>query len=107
MDAHINSLLINNGDKTKPLAKRLEILAGRNLIDQDQFADGTVARLSRNEVIHPETIALSIEQSEAEEAIDAVVSCLERYYKFRRSKALPAPQVEDTEEVIEEGEIIK
>ena len=101
LDVHINSLLINPGDKRKPLAQRMEILSVRKLIDQDQFADGTVARLGRNEVLHPETISVDIEEHEAKEAVDSVIGCLERYYKFRRAKALPAPaeQVGEIEKV--------
>lgn len=90
LDAHTNSLLKNPGDRKKSLAYRLELLAGKALIDQDQFADSTVARLSRNEVIHPDQIAADIEDADAKETIEAVTGCLERYYKFRRAKALPA-----------------
>jgi hypothetical protein len=99
LDAHINSLLRNPGDKRMPLARRMEILSARGHIDQDQFADGTVARLSRNEVVHPEEITNTVSEIEAREAIDAVSGCLERYYKFRRAKALPAP----AEQIGEEG----
>lgn len=100
LDAHISSLLLNPGDKKKTLANRLEILVTRKLIDADQFADGTVARLSRNGVIHPDDVAAEISQENAAEVMDAVGGCLERYYRWRRTKALPAPkdQIGETEE---------
>lgn len=100
LDSHINSLLRNPGDKRMPLGKRMEILASRNLLDPDQFAEGTVARLNRNDVIHPEDISQPIDEAEAKECIEAVSACLERFYKFRRAKALPAP----TEQVGDEDQ---
>jgi hypothetical protein len=92
LDAHINSLLRNPGDKKKTLANRMEILSKQGNFDTDQFAEGTVARLGRNDVMHPDQIINNIEENEALEAIEAVSGCLERFYKFRRAKALPAPE---------------
>jgi hypothetical protein len=92
LDAHINSFLTKNGDKRKGLKKRLDLLSENGVIDADQFADSTVARITRNGVVHPENIAEAIDEAGAEEVIDSVSSCLERYYKFRRAKALPAPE---------------
>ena len=92
LDSHVNSLLKSKLDKRKPLGKRLEILIEAKYIDQDQFSDGTVARLSRNDVIHPDTIAALISQEDALDTMDAVSGCLERFYKWRRAKALPAPK---------------
>jgi hypothetical protein len=91
LDGHINSLLKYKGDQRKSLKKRLEILADSKLIDQDQFADGTVARLGRNDTIHPEDVAQETLEKEAEEVIEAVSGCIERFYRWRRAKALPAP----------------
>ena len=107
LDCHINTLLRNPGDRKKTLAHRMEILSTRKFIDQDHFADGTIARLSRNEIIHPDDLAREITEDEAAEAINAVSECLERFYKFRRAKALPAgkEQVGDESEIIaEDGE---
>lgn len=100
LDVHVNSILRNPGDKRKTLAARLEILSNRGVISADEFADGTITRLGRNGSLHPEDIARQPEPSEAEEIIDAVSSCLERFYKWRRAKALPAP----TEQVGDAGE---
>jgi hypothetical protein len=91
LEAHVNSLIKNPGEKKKSLFDRLSILINEGKINHEQFAEATVARLSRNETLHPESLAESISENTAEEIIRAVSSCLEQYYKFRASKALPAP----------------
>ena len=91
LDAHINTMMKNPGEKKKPLKERLDILIKNGRIDHDQFADATVTRLSRNEVIHPSDLTTDVTEAEAKDAINAVSSCLERFYKWRTSKALPAP----------------
>ena len=98
LDAHINSLMKSKLDRRKNLAHRLEILINAGRLDPDQFADGTIVRLSRNEVMHTESIAETITRDDAADTIDAVSSCLERFYKWRRAKALPAPKEQVGEE---------
>lgn len=93
LDTHVNSLLKNPGERKKPLAARLEILQKFKLITPDEFSEATIGRLSRNEVLHPEKISEKpITEEDASTTIEAVLSCLERFYKWRISKALPAPK---------------
>lgn len=91
LDVHINTLLKNEGEKRKPLKVRLEVLHKSGRIDPDQFSDATITRLSRNEIVHPEDLSITVMEGDAKETIEAVTSCLERFYRWRSSRALPAP----------------
>ncbi len=90
LDALVNAFLKSPSDAGKSLKKRLELLKNGDAIDADQFADSTVARLGRNDVMHPDDLAAPVTKEDANEVIDAVISALEGFYKFRRARALPA-----------------
>jgi hypothetical protein len=92
LDAFIASLLPNEGDRKKPLYQKIDAAMNLGKIDRDQFSDATVARLTRNDVLHPETILEAVDAQEAQEIVDSVSGLLERAFKFRSSRALPAPR---------------
>jgi hypothetical protein len=99
LEAEVNILLKNPGEKKKSLFDRLVALKNQGLIDNDQFSSGTIARITRNEVMHPKEIMEEIEHEEVEKIFDEVMIFLERSYKFRSSKALPEGTSDSSNEV--------
>jgi HEPN domain-containing protein len=99
LEAHVNSLLKNPGESRKNLKRRLEILVEHGRIDHDQFAEATITRLNRNEVLHPGLLNEEATESDAKDTIDAVSGCLERYYRWKVTKALPAPSEQVSDEM--------
>ncbi len=95
IEAHINSIIKNPGDKKKSLFDRLEILVKQGKIDADQFSEGTIVRLTRKDVLHPQDFLKEVTQADAKEVLDSVIAYLERTFKFRIAKALPAAKKED------------
>ncbi|MEN9551643.1 MAG: hypothetical protein RI935_20 [Candidatus Parcubacteria bacterium] len=98
LEAHVNSLIKNPGEKKLSLFKRLELLYEKNIIDKDQFSNGTITRITRNEVLHPEEILEEITESDVNSIFEEVTGFFERSFRWRSSKALGSPK-----EVIEDS----
>lgn len=95
LEAHVNGLIRNPGEKKKSLFDRLEILKAQGTIDIDQFTNATITRITRNDVLHPSDILAEISEEEMKVIFDEITSYLERAYRFRSSRALPEPEVEE------------
>lgn len=104
LEAHVNGLIRNPGEKKKSLFDRLEILKTQGTIDVDQFTNATITRITRNDVLHPADILSEISDDEMKVIFDEITSYLERAYRFRSSRALPEPQAdeESIEEIVQE-----
>jgi len=77
--------------KSIELGKKIEHLIAEGSIDPDQLSSSTISRLSRNKVLHPKTSILPFSPGEVNEILQEVEFFIEREYKFRSSRALPAP----------------
>ena len=97
LEAHVNDLIRNPGEKKKSLFARLELLNDQGLIDKDQLSNATITRITRNEVLHPEEILVNIEEAEVQTVFEEVTNFFERSYKFRSSRALPQGSPTKTE----------
>lgn len=89
LEAHVNEMIKNPGEKKKTLFERLAILFKQDVIDKDQFSSATITRLTRNNVLHPDDILKKPEENDANIVFEEVTNFLERIYKFRTSRALP------------------
>lgn len=99
LEAHVNSLIKNPGEKKLSLFKRLELLYEQKVIDRDQFSNGTITRITRNEVLHPEEILQDILETDVDSIFEEVSGFFERSYRWRSSKALPSPK--EVTEIVE------
>jgi hypothetical protein len=96
LEAHVNEQIPTLGDKKKSLFERLQYLKVQGKIDQDQFSDATIARITRNGVLHPTDILEQVNEKDADEVMGSVIAYLERAYKYRSSRALPpaSPEID-------------
>ncbi len=95
LEAHVNELIKNTGEKRKTLYDKLELLKSLKAIDEHQFTNATITRLTRNEVLHPSDILNKIEPVEAEVVFEEITNFLEGTFRFKSSKALPEPKATD------------
>ncbi len=90
VDKVLNSKLDSKFQK-KTIGPKIEHLFKSGALDNDQLSSGTIMRLTRNDVLHPKTTSVPPTDEEIELLYEEVVYFLEREFKFRSSRALPAP----------------
>lgn len=109
LEVKVNEMIkLFEGDREKkitkpekiPLFRKLEMLIDKGRINPDQFSSAMVAKLARNETLHPKDLE-PIDRESAEQAIEAVTTFLEKEFRFSYSRALPAGDVTEKGETDE------